>query len=99
MTPAQQLDHVIRHYNPIMKARYKKDASRAKELVMLKNMAQRYHSLREFLADVSVDPDKEGQDESEYLTLSTVHSAKGSGMGPGLSHRPCGGSLSRRAAR
>lgn len=77
MTPAQQLDHVIRHYDPIMKARYKKDASRAKELIMLKNMAQRYRSLRDFLADVSVDPDKEEQDESGYLTLSTVHSAKG----------------------
>lgn len=44
---------------------------------MLKNMARRYNSLKEFLADVSVDPDKEGPDDSEYLTLSTVHSAKG----------------------
>lgn len=77
MTPALQLDQAMRHYDPIMKARYKKDSSRTRELIMLRGMAQRYHSLKEFLADVSIDPDKEGQDESEYLTLSTVHSAKG----------------------
>jgi DNA helicase-2/ATP-dependent DNA helicase PcrA len=77
LTPALQLDQVINHYAPIMKLKYKKDASRAKELSMLRNMAQRYNSLKEFLADVSVDPDKEGPDDSEYLTLSTVHSAKG----------------------
>ncbi|MGD0663997.1 MAG: 3'-5' exonuclease, partial [Syntrophorhabdales bacterium] len=52
-------------------------ASRAKELIMLKNMAERYASLKEFLADVSVDPDKEDRSDAEYLTLSTVHSAKG----------------------
>ena len=77
LTPAEQLDRVIGHYDPIMKIKYKKDASRAKELTMLRGMAQRYHSLKEFLADVSVDPDKEGPDDSEYVTLSTVHSAKG----------------------
>ncbi len=77
LTPAEQLDRVIAHYDPIMKGKYKKDASRAKELIMLRNMARRYDSLKEFLGDVSVDPDKEGPDESEYLTLSTVHSAKG----------------------
>lgn len=75
--PAQALDRVISHYEPIMKVKHKKDASRVKELLMLKNMAKRYGSLKEFLADVSVDPDKEGPDDSEYLTLSTVHSAKG----------------------
>ncbi len=77
MTPANQLDKAIAHYDPIMKLKYKKDASRAKELSMLRGMAQRYKTLKEFLADVSVDPDKEGPDDSEYVTLSTVHSAKG----------------------
>jgi hypothetical protein len=32
---------------------------------MLRNMARRYDNLKEFLADVSVDPDKEGPDDSE----------------------------------
>lgn len=77
LTPAVQLEQVINHYEPTMKIKYKKDASRTKELSMLRSMAQRYDSLKEFLADVSVDPDKEGPDNSEYLTLSTVHSAKG----------------------
>ncbi len=77
LSPAGRLDKAIAHYDPIMKAKYKKDASRTKELTMLRSMAQRYKSLKEFLADVSVDPDKEGSDDSEYVTLSTVHSAKG----------------------
>lgn len=77
LSPAAQLEQAIKHYDPIMKVKYKKDASRAKELAMLRNMAQRYDNLKEFLADVSVDPDKEGPDDSEYITLSTVHSAKG----------------------
>jgi DNA helicase-2/ATP-dependent DNA helicase PcrA len=77
LSPAAQLEQAIMHYDPIMKMKYRKDASRAKELAMLRNMAQRYDNLKEFLADVSVDPDKEGPDDSEYITLSTVHSAKG----------------------
>ena len=41
-------------------------------------MAKRYDTLKDFLADVSVDPDKDDKhDDLEFLTLSTVHSAKG----------------------
>ena len=44
----------------------------------LQQMALRYDSLKEFLADVAVDPDKDVHDtDLEFLTLSTVHSAKG----------------------
>jgi DNA helicase II / ATP-dependent DNA helicase PcrA len=75
--PGDQLDRVISYYGPIMKAKYRKDSSRAKELNMLRNMARRYTSLKDFLADIAVDPEKENSDESEFLTLSTVHSAKG----------------------
>ena len=78
LTPARQLELVMEHYGPIMKQKYKKDSARTKELVMLSQMAQRYRTLKEFLADVAVDPDKDPKDDnSEYLTLSTVHSAKG----------------------
>jgi DNA helicase II / ATP-dependent DNA helicase PcrA len=78
MAPSRQLEHVLGHYGPIMKAKYKKDSSRTRELIMLQYMAQRYETLRDFLADVAVDPDKDGKDDDlEYLTLSTVHSAKG----------------------
>ena len=78
MTPAHQLKLVMAHYDPIMKVKYKKDSSRARELIMLEHMAGRYNTLKEFLADVAVDPDKDGKDDGlEYLTLSTVHSSKG----------------------
>lgn len=78
MTPARQLELVLTHYDPIMKVKYKKDSSRAKELIMLEHMARRYDTLKDFLADVAVDPDKDNKDDGlEYLTLSTVHSSKG----------------------
>ena len=78
MLPARQLELVMEHYGPIMKVKYKKESSRVKELVMLGQMAQRYRTLKDFLADVAVDPDKDAKDDDfEYLTLSTVHSAKG----------------------
>jgi DNA helicase II / ATP-dependent DNA helicase PcrA len=78
MLPARQLELVMEHYGPIMKVKYKKDSTRVKELVMLVQMAQRYRTLKDFLADVAVDPDKDAKDDDfEYLTLSTVHSAKG----------------------
>jgi DNA helicase-2/ATP-dependent DNA helicase PcrA len=78
MLPARQLELVMEHYSPIMMVKYKKDSSRVKELVMLGQMAQRYRTLKEFLADVAVDPDKDTKDDDiEFLTLSTVHSAKG----------------------
>ena len=78
MVPASQLELVLAHYGPIMKVKYKKDSARAKELIMLEHMARRYDTLKDFLADVAVDPDKDGKDgDLEYLTLSTVHSSKG----------------------
>jgi DNA helicase-2/ATP-dependent DNA helicase PcrA len=76
--PARQLASVMEHYGLIMEAKYKKDPFRTKELVMLAHMAQRYHTLKDFIADVAVDPDRDSKDgDVEFLTLSTVHSAKG----------------------
>ena len=78
MLPAGQLQQAINHYAPIMEAKFSKDPSRRKELLMLQQMALRYDSLKDFLADVAVDPDKDVHDtDVEFLTLSTVHSAKG----------------------
>ena len=78
ISPAMQLERVMAHYGPIMKVKYKKDSSRAKELTMLQQMAQRYDTLKEFLADVAIDPDKDAKENGlQYVTLSTVHSSKG----------------------
>jgi len=78
ITPSRQVDLVMEHYGPIMEGKYKKDPLKVRELAMLGQMARRYTNLKDFLADVSVDPDKDGKDDdAEFLTLSTVHSAKG----------------------
>lgn len=76
--PSRQVELVMEHYGPIMEAKYKKDPQRTRELAMLAQMARRYSTLKDFLADVAVDPDKDVRDDdAEFLTLSTVHSAKG----------------------
>ncbi len=78
MVPSHQVDLVMEHYGPIMETKYRKDPLKVRELAMLGQMARRYTNLKDFLADVSVDPDKDPKDDStEFLTLSTVHSAKG----------------------
>jgi len=78
MVPSRQVDLAMEHYGPIMITKYKKEPQRVKELTMLGQMARRYTNLKDFLADVSVDPDKDTKDDgAEFLTLSTVHSAKG----------------------
>ena len=78
VTGSYEEDIVVDHYGPIMKVKYKKEATRVKELVMLDQMAQRYRTLKDFLADVAVGHDKDAKDDDpEYLTLSTVHSAQG----------------------
>jgi DNA helicase-2/ATP-dependent DNA helicase PcrA len=78
LTPSRQVELVLQHYAPIMQARYKKSLTKVKELTMLSQMARRYTTLKDFLADVAVDPDKNPKDgDAEFLTLSTVHSAKG----------------------
>ncbi|MHB8111410.1 MAG: ATP-dependent helicase [Syntrophorhabdaceae bacterium] len=78
ITPSGQFDLVLEHYGPIMEGKYKKDPLKVRELAMLGQMARRYATLKDFLADVSIDPDKDANDgDTEFLALSTVHSAKG----------------------
>ncbi len=47
-TPARQVGLVTAYYDPIIKTKYKKDPSKAKELIMLAQMARRYDSLKIF---------------------------------------------------
>ncbi|HEX8068372.1 MAG TPA: UvrD-helicase domain-containing protein [Pyrinomonadaceae bacterium] len=80
--PAAQLAAVLRFYRPILKARYDDHPRRARDLEHLHAIAKRYKTAAELLADVALDPsDAARSDErargSGYVTLSTVHSAKG----------------------
>ena len=81
-TPAAQLSSVLRFYRPILKARYDDHPRRGRDLEHLLTIAKRYKSSSELLADVALDPSDATQNAGRergggFVTLSTVHSAKG----------------------
>ncbi|MCX6152689.1 MAG: ATP-dependent helicase [Candidatus Kapabacteria bacterium] len=75
---------IAEFYKPLLKKRYDDWQKRWKDIEMFLNIAERYKSLRDFLNDMAIDPPVEAvsdleseSKEDEYLTLSTIHSAKG----------------------
>lgn len=81
--PLAQLNAILRLYRPILRARFDDHPRRARDLEHLQQIAKRYKSAAELLADVAMDPNDLAQAEraarssSGFVTLSTVHSAKG----------------------
>ncbi|HYO92581.1 MAG TPA: 3'-5' exonuclease, partial [Pyrinomonadaceae bacterium] len=79
--PSAQLSAVLRLYRPILRARFDDHPRRTRDLEHLQQIAKRYKTAAELLADVVMDPnDVAPQDRAGargYVTLSTVHSAKG----------------------
>jgi DNA helicase-2/ATP-dependent DNA helicase PcrA len=81
-SPHAQLATVLRLYRPILKSRYDDYPRRQRDLEHLQLIAKRYRNASELLADVAMDPTDATQAEKMargggYVTLSTVHSAKG----------------------
>jgi DNA helicase-2/ATP-dependent DNA helicase PcrA len=81
-SPHAQLSTVLRLYRPILKSKYDDYPRRQRDLERLQAIAKRYKSAAELLADVALDPADAVQAETTrrkggYVTLSTVHSAKG----------------------
>ena len=81
-SPSAQLSAVLRFYRPLLRARYDDHPRRGRDLEHLQAIAKRYKSASELLADVALDPSEATQHEGRargdgYVTLSTVHSAKG----------------------
>ncbi len=82
--PSEKLELVLEYYYPIFKTNYDDFNKRKKDLEIFQNIAENYRSLDSLLADMAIEPiidsviDVEATDrEDEYLTLSTIHSAKG----------------------
>jgi DNA helicase-2/ATP-dependent DNA helicase PcrA len=80
--PGTQLQAVARFYRPILQARYDDYPRRERDLEHLVTIAKRYKSSEELLADVALDPMDTALAEAAargqgFVTLSTVHSAKG----------------------
>jgi len=83
-TPGERTYHILQYYEPLMKNKYEDYVKRRKDLETFQNIAERYDSISELLTDLALEPptnsivDIESPGpEREFLTLSTVHSAKG----------------------
>ena len=81
-TPGEQLSAVLRFYRPLLKNKYDDVQRRGRDLEHLQTIAKRYKTPAKLLDDIALDPTEAIQGEaprrsSGFVTLSTVHSAKG----------------------
>jgi len=79
-----QIERVRRFYEPILIKRYDNPEARRRDLEQLEHIAAGYRSRRRFLTDLTLDPPTSTADfarpptlDEDWLTLSTIHSAKG----------------------
>ncbi len=84
ISPGDKVARLLRYYAPILKSRYDDHPKRMKDLDMLQNIAERYAQLTVMLSDMALEPPNESVEdllpeghEDEFVTLSTIHSAKG----------------------
>ncbi|HJT27969.1 MAG TPA: UvrD-helicase domain-containing protein [Pyrinomonadaceae bacterium] len=81
-TPGEQLSTVLRFYKPLLKNKYDDVQRRGRDLEHLQSIAKRYKTAVKLLDDIALDPTEVVQENtprrsSGFVTLSTVHSAKG----------------------
>lgn len=74
---------VLSHYLPILEQEYDDFEKRKQDLDSLKILTKSTENLSEYLANLTLDPTEKKDtssidiEEDEFLTLSTIHSAKG----------------------
>lgn len=75
---------ILDYYDPILQGKFDDWPLRKNDLDTLRQITSRYTSLGELLADFAIEPPERGvaaagakTPHEEFLTLSTVHSAKG----------------------
>jgi len=80
-TLMSKLNLALSHYEPLMQTRFDDYPKRQRDLEHLLTITARYDDLRSFLNDLTLEPPASLADVTrpphEYLTLSTIHSAKG----------------------
>ncbi len=81
-TPGEQLSAVLRFYRPLLKNKYDDVQRRGRDLEHLQSIAKRYKTAAKLLDDIALDPTEVVQENQPrrsvgFVTLSTVHSAKG----------------------
>ncbi len=81
-SPGEQLSTVLRFYRPLLKTKYDDSLRRGRDLERLMTIAKRYKSAAKLLDDIALDPSEATDRDAArrgggFVTLSTVHSAKG----------------------
>ena len=82
---SDQLNEAMRFYKPLLEENFPNDAeSRYNDLEQLADAAKRFPSRQRLLEDFTLDPPQSSEEfaskpdiDDDYLTLSTIHSAKG----------------------
>ena len=82
LPPREGIEKVMEYYIPILEKQYDDYPKRQRDLEQLLTMAGRYKKLRNFIDDLILEPptsiaDLDPVERGDFLTLSTVHSAKG----------------------
>jgi DNA helicase-2/ATP-dependent DNA helicase PcrA len=81
LAPASRLNLALSYYEPILKTHFDDYPKRLRDLEHLLTITARYRVLGDFLNDLTLEPPNSmaeiASEPGEYLTLSTVHSAKG----------------------
>ena len=84
LKPSIIVEKVISYYEPILMAKYDDYTKRLKDLEHFYYLSTQYNTLENFLSDLALEPPdssvaevEDGAQKDEYLTLSTIHSAKG----------------------
>ena len=84
LTPAAQLERLKTYLEPIVTRRYDAAGARLADLEQLALLAQGYERRGRFLSELTLDPPSSTADlagppllDEDWLTLSTIHSAKG----------------------
>jgi DNA helicase-2/ATP-dependent DNA helicase PcrA len=76
-----RMNQALAYYEPLATARYDDYPKRMKDLEHLLTITARYQDLQTFLNDLTLEPPSSLADvvtpTDDYLTLSTIHSAKG----------------------
>ncbi len=82
--PSEKAQLVVDYYYPLFKNKYDDYNKRKKDIDIFLNITENYKTLNNLLADMAIEPiidsviDINAEDkENEYVTLSTIHSAKG----------------------
>jgi DNA helicase-2/ATP-dependent DNA helicase PcrA len=75
--PTFVLNEVLDFYLPFFKEKFDDWPQRLQDLKTLIEISSNYTDIESFLADISVEIPENLKEEKDFLTLSTIHSAKG----------------------